>query len=746
MHLLTGARGRQALLSRPSSSSRSTARAHRVSPSLLPQRRSWWYYDSSPSSIPARALPSTATTTTTTTREGAAEEQRGASSPPSPSPPPSPPRATQQTLDDVKSLLQSLPIEYDYELSFSGSANGSADAADDASAAAPPATLEGALPPGLVGSFFRNGPGLLVDTPAKHGHRHAFDGDGVVVRFSFSGGGGAGGAPPRVRLRNRFVRTSSFDEEQRAKKPLYRSSFTRGGVGGSAWFNPFDFAVKNTANTSLLWWAGRLAALFEAGLAHLVDPKTLNTTARDSRIFDADKAAIDSATIGAHYRVCSFTGRLVLFSVGPGVPDARVSFFELNENGERVCKATAALPGTRVPLVHDFAITENYYVLVEGPVKLDMRRFFLEYPFGKSAIAETLVFDPQQKARVHLIPRAEGRFAGHPPRVLDAPSAFFAFHLGNAYEVERGEASKAARAYAQGVGGEGDNNGLGDDDEADDDGGAPLVVVDALAWDSVDFSSFNYSVLEGDPQPIKPDYYEGGARTTLVRLVVDPLRPAAGGGGRAPPPPAGKVSAHRLLRRTAEFPQVDPSRVGRPHSAVFLGADALDDDVSWRPLHAVVRLDVDPLEAVAQSYAVARGWAPLPEGAASALEWRLDEGAGSSSFSAGRRLQSWDAGHRTLIMEQLFVPRASSDDLSAPSPTRREGEGFLVGTGYDAEKKKGVLLVFDAERVSEGPLAKITLGHHLPSGLHSVFVPGETFGAFDQGAGLAEKPRRVVTY
>lgn len=774
MHLLTGARGRGARPSSPSSSA-SPLRAHRR-PSLLPRQR--WYY--SPSSSPTRAVPSTATTTTTTTvREQEEQEQRGASPPPSPPPSPSPPkprppRASRQTLDDVKALLQSLPVEHDYELSFVGTSEDAAASTTASAAAAPPAALEGALPPDLVGTFFRNGPGLLVDTPQKHGHRHAFDGDGVIVRFSFSGGGEAAGEAaaargaddarssrqPRVRLRNRFIRTAAFDEEQRAGRPLYRSSFTRGGAGGpGSWFNPFDLTVKNTANTSLLWWRGKLAALFEAGLAHLIDPRTLETTARGSRIFGDDSAgggggggggpgaaaaaapppAIDTPTIGAHYRVCSFTGRLVMFSVGPGFPDAAVSFFELTPAGERVSKTTAGLPGTRVPLVHDFAVTENYYVVVEGPVKLDLKRFFLDYPLGKAAIAETLVFDRERNARVHLIPRPGGRFEGRPPRVLDAPSAFFAFHLGNAFEAPRREVREAAREYARGVVG----GGAAADDETtneDEDDDEPLVVVDAVAWDSVDFSSFNYSVLDGDPQPVGPDYYEGGSRTHLVRLVVDTLRPAAAAAAAAAG--QGKVTAHRLLRRTAEFPQVDPACTGRPHSAVFLGADAMDDDVSWLPLHAVVRLDVDPLEAAAQSYAVARGWAPLPA-PPTPLEWRLDEGRADDGDDR-RRLQVWDAGHRTLIMEQLFVPRPSRG--GGEERDRREGEGFLVGTGYDSEKQKGVLLVFDAERVGDGPLAKITLGHHLPSGLHGVFVPGETFGAFDGDGEMAEPPQSIITY
>ncbi len=50
---------------------------------------------------------------------------------------------------------------------------------------------------------------------------------------------------------------------QVAGKPLYRNAFTRGAADGSPLFNPFDLSFKNVANTSVLYWAKRLWALWE---------------------------------------------------------------------------------------------------------------------------------------------------------------------------------------------------------------------------------------------------------------------------------------------------------------------------------------------------------------------------------------------------------------------------------------------------------------------------------------------------
>lgn len=44
---------------------------------------------------------------------------------------------------------------------------------------------------------------------------------------------------------------------------MHRTAFTRGAADGSLLFNPFDFKMKNVANTGVLHWGGKLLALYE---------------------------------------------------------------------------------------------------------------------------------------------------------------------------------------------------------------------------------------------------------------------------------------------------------------------------------------------------------------------------------------------------------------------------------------------------------------------------------------------------
>lgn len=52
---------------------------------------------------------------------------------------------------------------------------------------------------------------------------------------------------------------------QAAGRPLFRNAFTRGSPDGSPLFNPLDLNFKNVANTGVLYWGGRLWALWEVG-------------------------------------------------------------------------------------------------------------------------------------------------------------------------------------------------------------------------------------------------------------------------------------------------------------------------------------------------------------------------------------------------------------------------------------------------------------------------------------------------
>ncbi len=96
--------------------------------------------------------------------------------------------------------------------------------------------VEGALPAGLRGVLFRNGPGRLEVHGQRYGH--PFDGDGHLNRFAFTERG--------VVYRNRYVRTREFLEEEAARKILYRNFGTN--IPGGFHKNLLRMRFKNAAS------------------------------------------------------------------------------------------------------------------------------------------------------------------------------------------------------------------------------------------------------------------------------------------------------------------------------------------------------------------------------------------------------------------------------------------------------------------------------------------------------------------
>ena len=94
------------------------------------------------------------------------------------------------------------------------------------------------------------------------------------------------------------------------------------------------------------------------------------------------------------------------------------------------------------------------------------------------------------------------------------------------------------------------------------------------------------------------------------------------------------------------------------------------------------------------------------------IGWRLRE-VSRRDLEAGTS-DSFDYGPGTIAEEHVFVPRR------AP---RGEDDGWLLGAWLDYRRGLSGIAVFDARRVSDGPLARAWLDYPLPLALHGHFSP-----------------------
>lgn len=275
--------------------------------------------------------------------------------------------------------------------------------------------VAGAIPAELHGTLFRNGPGLLE--VGGHPLHHPFDGDGLVASFSFKDG--------RAFYRSRYVGTEGYQAERRAGRPLFRGVFGS-QIPGGVLANILNLKLKNVANTGVAHWGGRLLALWEAAEPHRLNPRTLETLGLDR----LDGLLRPGDAFAAHYHVDPFSHwdggapSLVNFGTRPG-RNTEIHLYEFGA-GFR-CTRHQAFEVDGFAFLHDMAITPNYAIFVQNPVRYDA----IPYALGLQGAAQGMASEPGRPSAVIVIPRHESLGA---PRTFRAPPGFV-WHHANAFEA-----------------------------------------------------------------------------------------------------------------------------------------------------------------------------------------------------------------------------------------------------------------------------------------------------------------------
>lgn len=231
----------------------------------------------------------------------------------------------------------------------------------------------GRLPAALDGLFVRNGPNPQFP---PRGAYHWFDGDGMLHGVRVQGG--------QASYRNRYVRTDGWREERAAGKALYNGLLGLPDLKKAALSQD---GYKNSANTALVWYDGRLLALWEGGAPHAVRAPALETAGR----YTFAGKLRHSCT--AHPKIDPDTGEFLFFGYQPVSPYLQYSVAD--RKGVLVRTTVIDLP--RPVMMHDFAVTARHSVFLDLPVVFDFRRLLR----GESSFG----YEPKQGARIGVLPR-----------------------------------------------------------------------------------------------------------------------------------------------------------------------------------------------------------------------------------------------------------------------------------------------------------------------------------------------------
>ena len=211
----------------------------------------------------------------------------------------------------------------------------------------------GEIPKEIDGTFYR----IAADPfyPPSPENSIPIEGDGHVSAFRICNG--------QVDMKTKYVDTERLKLERKANRRLfglYRNPFTHHPCVRAA--------VDSTANTNMVYWAGRLLALKEVALPYEVDPNTLDTVR-----YDPFGSQVAAKTFTAHPKVDPFTDELVVFGYeAKGLATLDVAIYALNRNGAKQHEQWIKLP--YCAMVHDCAITPDFIILVLWPFEAELER------------------------------------------------------------------------------------------------------------------------------------------------------------------------------------------------------------------------------------------------------------------------------------------------------------------------------------------------------------------------------------
>lgn len=269
--------------------------------------------------------------------------------------------------------------------------------------------IAGAIPATVRGTFFRIGPGR--NRVGKDVFGHWFDGDGMLHAITFSDRG--------AWYRNRYVRTPKYNAETRAGR-IVKRSFGHNAPGGV--LKNIGRLPANAANTSLVWHAGRLLALWEGGRPWELDPVTLET--RGEYDFGGQLGRFD--TFSAHGKHDPATNCYFNHGMGVGKRGPQVNLYRVNAQGQLDMRGH--FPLSFNGFIHDFAFAGDYLVYFLHPVGFNNPVPFLG---GWRAFNDCLGYHPEWGMEAVVVDKRSLRELRRFPL-----EPFVVFHFGNCWQEQ----------------------------------------------------------------------------------------------------------------------------------------------------------------------------------------------------------------------------------------------------------------------------------------------------------------------
>lgn len=290
--------------------------------------------------------------------------------------------------------------------------------------------IKGEIPSWINGSFLRNGPGKFEFGETKF--THWFDGMALMHRFHIKDG--------QVTYSSQFLRSDSYVQNLEKNRIVVSEFGTLATPDPcknifARFFSRFQIPkATDNAGVNFVKYKGDFYVSTETNFMRRIDPTTLETK---EKVDWSKYIAINAATAhphydreGATYNIGNSYGRkgflYHIFRVPPGVGQND----EADLSGAEILCSIPASDPRKPSYYHSFAMSENYIVFIEQPIKLELLKFMLYRIAGKS-FNKLMSWNPELETIFHVVNRHTGQLT----KTKYYCSAMFTLHQINAYEA-----------------------------------------------------------------------------------------------------------------------------------------------------------------------------------------------------------------------------------------------------------------------------------------------------------------------
>jgi all-trans-8'-apo-beta-carotenal 15,15'-oxygenase len=268
--------------------------------------------------------------------------------------------------------------------------------------------IEGRVPVYISGSYYLNGPAAFSRAGVRY--RHWLDGDGMVCRLRFSEGS--------IHFANRFVRTTKFNMEQKAERPIFRTF----GTTFPGDILKRGIALESPGNVSVYPFHGTLLAFGEQALPWELNPDTLETIGP----FDFGGMLTELSPVAAHPKLDQETGEVFNFGTFYSRGHSKLCLYSFDETGKLRRRTNHQMEHPFS--IHDFGLSRAHLAFYLSPYLLDVDAMVR----GNQSLMDSLQWQPELGSRLQIFSRNSGE------QVASVPlPGRYCLHLINCFEEQQ---------------------------------------------------------------------------------------------------------------------------------------------------------------------------------------------------------------------------------------------------------------------------------------------------------------------